>query len=345
MKTPQMNKYSSKFSFRQSCLVTTYLFLTTSGQNTQQDTITYLFIFLLRYSFMQNDATKSQNSCASKTTQLNATQGNIYMGTRYLDPKYSRWISNAPALGEYIPAAGRGNSENAGNLPGMGGIYNHINGDLYHYAGNNPVKYTDPTGMAAYDEFDSIEAAVKDWAMTYADDSIYNRCEYASSIFSYQKDGKTIYTYNTPVQGAAKTSSPNIDIYEGAVILSAIHSHGSYDPDYKDEVPSKTDIDSMISDRASNPNHEGKEYVVTPAGFLKVFDTKGNVDVLSYDHYDLPYAPIHGLYAALKGLDDNSIEYERLFDEYFDVVFPRWEAEYYKPDERWVESNDGWLLM
>ena len=181
--------------------------------------------------------------------------------------------------------------------------------------------------------------------MTYADDSIYNRCEYASSIFSYQKDGKTIYTYNTPVQGAAKTSSPNIDIYEGAVIVSAIHSHGSYDPDYKDEVPSKTDIDSMISDRASNPNHEGKEYVVTPAGFLKVFDTKGNVDVLSYDHYDLPYDPIHGLYAALKGLDDNSIEYERLFDEYFDVVFPRWEAEYYKPDERWVESNDGWLLM
>ena len=141
-----MNKYSSKFSFRQSCLVTTYLLVTTSEPPTQQDTITDLFIFLLRYSFMQNDATKSQNSCASKTTQLNATQGNIYMGTRYLDPKYSRWISNAPALGEYIPAAGKGNSENAGNLPGMGGIYNHINGDLYHYAGNNPVHYIDPDG-------------------------------------------------------------------------------------------------------------------------------------------------------------------------------------------------------
>ena len=311
------------------------LLIITLERNTQKDTIADLFIFLVQYSFLCNEPSSGDKILkrdVSYSGELSSQKSN---GARYLDPKYSRWTSVDPALGEYV----------SGSDAGCGGIYNHVNLSLYHYAGNNPLKYTDPTGMAAYDEFDSIEAAAKDWAMTYADDSIYNRCEYASSIFSYQKDGKTIYTYNTPVQGAAKTSSPNIDIYEGAVIVSAIHSHGSYDPDYKDEVPSKTDIDSMISDRASNPNHVGKEYVVTPAGFLKVFDTKGNVDVLSYDHYDLPYDPIHGLYAALKGLDDNSIEYERLFDEYFDVVFPRWEAEYYKPDERWVESNDGWLLM
>ena len=28
----------------------------------------------------------------------------------------------------------------------MGGVYNTVNLHLYHYAGNNPVKYTDPDG-------------------------------------------------------------------------------------------------------------------------------------------------------------------------------------------------------
>jgi hypothetical protein len=32
----------------------------------------------------------------------------------------------------------------------MGGVYNTINAHLYHYAGNNPVKYTDPDGEALF---------------------------------------------------------------------------------------------------------------------------------------------------------------------------------------------------
>ena len=96
----------------------------------------------LRINFFE--ATKQTACIFSKGEET----GVNYYGARYLDPKYSRWLSGDPALSDYIPKAPIDDEAKKHNekLPGMGGVYNTVNLHLYHYAGNNPVKYTDPDG-------------------------------------------------------------------------------------------------------------------------------------------------------------------------------------------------------
>ena len=72
--------------------------------------------------------------------EIDDETGLYYYGARYLDPRYSRWISTDLALSDYMSRSD----------VGCGGIYNSVNLNLYHYAGNNPVRYMDPTGL--YDE-------------------------------------------------------------------------------------------------------------------------------------------------------------------------------------------------
>jgi len=85
----------------------------------------------------------------STTKKLDA-EAVYYHEARYLDPRTSRWLGVDPAMhqGDYIPSAPIDDEarKRNGNLPGQGGIYNYVNLHVYHYAGNNPIKYVDTDG-------------------------------------------------------------------------------------------------------------------------------------------------------------------------------------------------------
>jgi hypothetical protein len=51
-------------------------------------------------------------------------------------------------MGEYIPSTPINDEarKRNQNLPGQGGVFNYVNLHVYHYAGNNPIKYVDPNG-------------------------------------------------------------------------------------------------------------------------------------------------------------------------------------------------------
>jgi RHS repeat-associated protein len=83
--------------------------------------------------------------------ELDKHTGLYYFGARYLDPQNSRWLSPDPILDKYMPEMPVDDDAKKRNqkLPGMGGVFNPVNMQIYHYAANNPVKYVDPDGQSA----------------------------------------------------------------------------------------------------------------------------------------------------------------------------------------------------
>lgn len=120
--------------------------------------------------------------------ELDEETGLYYYGARYLDPKYSTWISTDPALGDYIPQAPINDEarRHNQNLPGMGGIFNHINNNLYHYAGNNPVRYIDPDGNDFVPH--EIQQKIKTLTMLKAIAEQIKRTDCASGVKLYQTE-------------------------------------------------------------------------------------------------------------------------------------------------------------
>jgi len=98
----------------------------------------------------------------SEVKELDAETGLYYYGARYLDPRTSRWLSGDPAMGEYVPLAPINDDarKHNSNLPGLGGVFNYVNLHVYHYGGNNPIKYVDPDGNIIETFWDAVSLGI-----------------------------------------------------------------------------------------------------------------------------------------------------------------------------------------
>ena len=72
---------------------------------------------------------------------------------KYCNHKHCRWLSGDPAVTDYM----------AGTSAGEGGIYNTVNLHLYHYAGNNPLKYVDPDGRLLINNVSENSASAREY--------------------------------------------------------------------------------------------------------------------------------------------------------------------------------------
>jgi RHS repeat-associated protein len=196
--------------------------------------------------------------------ELDLETGFYYYGARYLDPRTSRWLSGDPALGDYLPSApvDEEAKKRNGSLPGQGGVFNLVNLHVYHYAGNNPVKYTDPDGRAAGDEFDTMDEAAIDFAKTYNDDSIRTNREYGSSIYETD-NGK--YAYTVPKKSAF---SWNVEpsVHPEKRTVGTVHSHGS------DEMSGGNKDKYSEEDIALAQKDNIPSYLAMPSGVLQKYD-------------------------------------------------------------------------
>ena len=167
-----------------------------------------------------------------------------YYGARYLDPKYSRWLSGDPALSDYIPKApiddeAKNHNE---NLPGMGGVFNVVNLHLYHYAWSNPVKYTDPDGRETDTSLNNLKKVAKEIRAT-------------GSI-----DGKNIYLSPTNLRRDGCFA-------RASIIAEGLRAKG-YKVDYafanNPKIPGGKEDQRFNYHIAASVEVDGKTYVVDP---------------------------------------------------------------------------------
>ena len=232
---------------------------------------------------------------------------------RYLDPKTSRWLSADPALGEYIPLAPVNDEakKHNQNLPGMGGIFNTVNMHLYHYTGNNPVKYNDPDGkvffqiqekylMTDYPDTQklgsslvnanirgcfvvSMANAVFSFLKTKPTDDLFvnianNKENFDGSDFKFREYGKSVFGNDMGVVTGNKEAIKKLDVLKASkkeyVVFGIFKTkYGNHMVPLNDTAQNNTYNDSKVKSSKNDTNWD-KRFDATQLMEIRFFEIK-----------------------------------------------------------------------
>ncbi|WOI21617.1 T6SS effector amidase Tae4 family protein [Nonlabens ulvanivorans] len=214
--------------------------------------------------------------------ELDGETGNYYYGARYYNPKFSQWLSVDP-LAEKMPSW-----------------------SPYNYTFNNPIRYTDPTGMAPeiVDPPDKItnyfyEAIKNNYnkdgqsilekkgsALSYLANKDTNTCAIRMSDALNGAGYSIPSSKDTPADVRIQTGNDNDS---GNFILDAV-SMGNYLEDIEAPTLSLTNLnsDEKIEDAMKQINSLGDDFkgiIVLSAGDRSEYGATGHVDLLYEDFW------------------------------------------------------------
>ena len=120
----------------------------------------------------------------------------------------------------------------SGTSDGEGGIYNTVNLNVYHYAGNNPVKYTDPMGMSAWEPTDTWDSSKEEAFREKFNKNVNNVVDAAI------KDNKTIDCADVALTALVDTAKEmglrlTFDVWDSS--KKKYVSHSSSDSKFKNK--------------------------------------------------------------------------------------------------------------
>ena len=134
----------------------------------------------------------------------------------------------------------------------MGGVFNHINSNLYHYGANNPVRYIDPTGRNSEDD---LAAELGNTTKSKGVDLNLFSSNNEDDLVDTDQNGNKIYMHDVANKACRYNALFYVSAHGGRGIVSAWNINGNNGKSYL----SPKELAELIM---KNANYRGQPVVL-----------------------------------------------------------------------------------